>query len=610
MRIIPGALVAVVAAILTSGAPALSQVGTAFTYQGRLIRNGVPASGLFDLELTLWDAAAAGSQVGPTVTRANVSVASGLFTVPIDFGAGTFMGSRRWLQTGVRPGGTSGAFTTLAPRQELTPVANAIFAASAASAATVNGLACAEGQVAKWSGTAWACGTDVDTTNAGTVTSVAAGAGLSGGTITTAGTVAIATGGVTGDMIAVGAVGAAQIDASQVQTRLAAACPAGQFLRGVGADGSVLCETFTLPPTISQVDAPIAFSGVGSYSSIVIGLDGRPVISYYDGEHSSLTVLTCGNTSCIPPAAFRVADDPANEVGAFTSIAVGPDGIPVVSYFDQTAGSLKFARCASAACTALTTRTIEDHPSDTVGNFSSIAVPADGLPVISYHNATAGTLKVAKCVAPDCSLGTIITTVDDPVKSVGAYSSLALGTDGFPVISYSEGTKGSLRVAKCVNAACTGTSVITTVDDPPGHQLGAFTSIDIGADGFPVISYMDDTTSGLKVAKCSNAACTGSATITTVAGPNALAAFTSIAVGSDGLPIISYNDWTAGALKALKCGNAACSANNTITTVDASASGMSSAIAIGQDGLPVISYDNFNTGRLYVAKCRKASCTN
>ena len=37
---------------------------------------------------------------------------------------------------GVRPGGSSGSYTTLTPRQELTPVANAIFASSAATASS------------------------------------------------------------------------------------------------------------------------------------------------------------------------------------------------------------------------------------------------------------------------------------------------------------------------------------------------------------------------------------------------------------------------------------------------------------------------------------------
>ena len=89
-----------------------------------------------------------------------------------------------------------------------------------------------------------------------------------------------------------------------------------------------------------------------------------------------------------------------------------------------------------------------------------------------------------------CTGTSTITTVDDPANDVGRYTSIAIGTDGFPVISYYDDTAGALKVAKCVNAACTGTSTITTVDDP-ANDVGCYSSIAIGTDGFPVISYYD-----------------------------------------------------------------------------------------------------------------------
>ena len=50
--------------------------------------------------------------------------------------------------------------------------------------------ACASGQVPKWNGSAWACAADA-TGGSGTVTSVATGAGLTGGPISTTGTIAL-----------------------------------------------------------------------------------------------------------------------------------------------------------------------------------------------------------------------------------------------------------------------------------------------------------------------------------------------------------------------------------------------------------------------------------
>ena len=44
----------------------------------------------------------------------------------------------------------------------------------------------------------------------------------------------------------------------------------------------------------------------------------------------------------------------------------------------------------------------------------------------------------------------------------------------------------------------------------PGMEtcaVGWYSSITIGADGLPIISYFDDTNDDLKVARCSNAFC-------------------------------------------------------------------------------------------------------
>ena len=127
-------------------------------------------------------------------------------------------------------------------------------------------------------------------------------------------------------------------------------------------------------------------------------------------------------------------------------------------------------------------------------------------------------LKVAKCNDAACAGGDeTITTVDDPANSVGLYTSLAIGADGLPVISYRDNTAGRLKVAKCNDAACAGgDETITTVDDP-ANSVGFYTSLAIGADGLPVISYRDNTAGSLKVAKCNDAACAGGdETITTV----------------------------------------------------------------------------------------------
>ena len=122
-----------------AGLAAASAQGTAFSYQGRLLASGSPANGPYDLTFTVWNAASGPTQIGATVTNSSVAVSDGLFTALLDFGAGVFNGASRWLEISVRPAGT-GPFTTLTPRQTVTPAPYAIFAATGGSSPwSVNG---------------------------------------------------------------------------------------------------------------------------------------------------------------------------------------------------------------------------------------------------------------------------------------------------------------------------------------------------------------------------------------------------------------------------------------------------------------------------------------
>jgi len=99
-----------------------------WTYQGRLIDANSAADGLYDFQFKLFDDAntVTGNQLGSTIDINDLDVIDGYFTVELDFGCDVFDGDARWLETGVRPGGSNDVYTTLSPRQELTPVPYAL----------------------------------------------------------------------------------------------------------------------------------------------------------------------------------------------------------------------------------------------------------------------------------------------------------------------------------------------------------------------------------------------------------------------------------------------------------------------------------------------------
>jgi len=108
-------------------------MGSAFTYQGRLLDTDDAADGLYDFEYKLFDDPCVGTQQGSTIDVNDLDVIDGYFAVELDFGS-VFNGEARWLEIAVRPGASIDAndFAALIPRQELTPTPYAIYAKASA----------------------------------------------------------------------------------------------------------------------------------------------------------------------------------------------------------------------------------------------------------------------------------------------------------------------------------------------------------------------------------------------------------------------------------------------------------------------------------------------
>ena len=370
------------------------------------------------------------------------------------------------------------------------------------------------------------------------------------------------------------------------------------------ASGPVLAPMDNTTSTVDSVGI------VGSHTSITLGADGLPVVSYHDYTNGDLKVAKCNDPACSGGDETLSTVDSGLGAHTYTSITLGADGLPVLSYFDWTNGDLKVAKCNDAAC-AGGDETISTVDSEgTVGYNPSITLGVDGLPIVSYKDGDPILdLKVAKCNDPACSGGDESISTVDSAGNTGGHPSITLGADGLPVISYRDDSNNNLKVAKCNDTACTGGNETLSTVESGGYG----SSITLGTDGLPVISHWNSS-QNLRVAKCNDAACdptvNGAETLSTVDNSGYLDGDTSITLGADGLPVVSYAHYIDG-LKVAKCNDPACSGGDeTLTTVDGVGNvGTNCSITLGADGLPVISYyDDSPNYDLKVARCGSPFC--
>lgn len=348
------------------------------------------------------------------------------------------------------------------------------------------------------------------------------------------------------------------------------------------------------------ITRPDTAGSVGRYSAITLDASGRPVIAYHDSTNGDLKVLHCSNITCRGTQTPQTPDSSPGIVGRYSAIALDAAGRPVISYRDTTNGDLKVLHCTNRDCSGPQFPTSPDTEGNG-GTHTAMVLGLDGNPVISYRDNTNGDLKVLACTTPDCS-GSQTPNRPDTQGIVGAYTAIALGLDGNPVISYRDFSDGDLKVLRCTTPDCSGPQTPTSPD--AADNVGAYTALVLDAAGNPVISYYDNSNRDLKVLHCTNPGCEGPQTPESPDVARNVGTFTDLALTASGNPVVVYRDVTNRDLKLLRCTNPNCSGAQTPVVVDQEGDvGSYAALALDGGDDAVVSYYDGTNGDLRVLHC-------
>ncbi|MBN8477833.1 MAG: YncE family protein [Burkholderiales bacterium] len=206
----------------------------------------------------------------------------------------------------------------------------------------------------------------------------------------------------------------------------------------------------------------------------------------------------------------------------------------------------------------------------------------------------------------------------DSIGDVGLSSVVRKGADGLPVIAYLQRIPGggqNLKVAKCSDAGCSATSSIRVVVAETVSSLG---DMQVDQVGRPTLVFREGALN--RFLRCGDSACISGNTVTTLNSPFASVAGgwlgTRIAFGTGGrVYIVGPYGTGVGPLffsvGLMICNDADCGSSNFVPVPDSAGE---SDIAIGANGLPVIASGgrtnslNGHTLPLSVIRCSSASC--
>jgi hypothetical protein len=224
----------------------------------------------------------------------------------------------------------------------------------------------------------------------------------------------------------------------------------------------------------------------------------------------------------VPNAQIRRGIEAAgDDVGMYTSIAVAPDGTPMVSYFDRETASLKLAQRINGTWQIHVVEAGTGDAAKRVGMYTSLTLRSDdGRPGIAYlahvTDAQGARAEVrfasAQAAHPGAAADWQTWVVDqaalppvDPAtpavyplpEGLGLFVDAARLPNQAPVVAYYDRAMGDLKVAK-FNVQSGEFAAAKVLDGSGGLDAGWSPSIAIDAEGVVHVAYVGTTADDLK----------------------------------------------------------------------------------------------------------------
>lgn len=283
-------------------------------------------------------------------------------------------------------------------------------------------------------------------------------------------------------------------------TRAAALALAGAALSGCNCRSDVGYTPFTGPPILENDH--------GQWLSMDVGPNESLVVSYYDRTRGAVGFAVGApqedgevwwTHEQVDGYPDRQGLDPG-DLGWFTSIAVAPSGRVWVAYHDQGNGSLRAAYRDGGAWTAELADAGSGLSPD-AGQWASLALDADGNPVVAHHDAAAGTLRISRRSAEGTWSTEVAATGTPGVDgeggavpaNVGRFARLLIA-NGVEYVAFYDAAHGDLRLIEGFSGAWT-----STVIDEAG-DVGQWPSLWLDGERL-LVAYHDVTNQDLKLAR-------------------------------------------------------------------------------------------------------------